>query len=199
MQPSAAPYPATFTFDPPEKVTNWRPLVNWLLAIPHFAVLYGLRVLGQVIAVISWFAIVFTGNMPDSLANIQAMWIRYEQRTYTFAAFMREDYPPFAFATVTADDGKDPLTRVDVQPVFTDRNRLTVGLRIFYVIPHVIALIGLGIYASILVLINFFIVLFTGAWNPGMRDTVIKVMRWYVRVQAYFLLLTDEYPPFQLD
>ena len=65
------------------------------------AVLYGLRVLGQVIAVISWFSIVFTGNMPDSLANLQAMWIRYEQRTYTFAAFMREDYPPFAFATVT--------------------------------------------------------------------------------------------------
>jgi hypothetical protein len=32
-----------------------------------------------------------------------------------------------------------------------------------------------------------------------MRDTVIKVQRWYVRVQAYFLLLTDEYPPFTLD
>jgi hypothetical protein len=76
---------------------------------------------------------------------------------------------------------------------------MTVGLRIFYVIPHVIALIGLGIYASILALINFFIVLFTGSWNPGMRDTVIKVQRWYVRVQAYFLLLTDEYPPFTLD
>ena len=43
------------------------------------------------------------------------------------------------------------------------------------------------------------IVLFTGAWNPGHRDTVIKVMRWGVRVQAYFTLLTDEYPPFTLD
>jgi len=55
MQPSGAAYPATFTFDPPEKVTNWRPLVNWLLAIPHFAVLYALRVLGQVIGLLSWF------------------------------------------------------------------------------------------------------------------------------------------------
>jgi hypothetical protein len=199
MQPSGAAYPATFTFDPPDKVTNWRPLVNWLLAIPHFAVLYALRILGQVVAVISWFMIVFTGNMPDTFANIQVMWMRYEQRTYTFALFMREEYPPFAFATTTADDGQDSRVRVDVQPVLTDRNRMTVGLRIFYVIPHVIALIGLGIYASILALINFFIVLFTGSWNPGMRDTVIKVQRWYVRVQAYFLLLTDEYPPFTLD
>jgi len=199
MEPSAAAYPATFTFDPPEKVTNWRPLVNWLLAIPHLIVLYALRILAQVIGVISWFMIVFTGNMPENFANLQAMYIRYEQRVYTFALFMREDYPPFAFGTTTTDDGVDPLTRVDIQPVLTDRDRLSVGLRIFYVIPHVIALIGLGIYAGILALINFFIVLFTGAWNPGHRETVIKVMRWYVRVGAYFLLLTDEYPPFTLD
>jgi hypothetical protein len=199
MEPSAAPYPATFTFDPPEKVTNWRPLVNWLLAIPHLIVLYALRILAQVIAVISWFMIVFTGSMPDTFANLQAMYMRYEQRVYTFALFMREDYPPFAFGTTTADDGLDPLTRLDVQPVLTDRDRLSVGLRIFYVIPHLIALIGLGIYAWILALINFFIVLFTGAWNPGHRETVIKVQRWYVRVGAYFLLLTDEYPPFTLD
>ena len=198
MEPSAVAYPATFTFDPPEKVTNWRPLVNWLLAIPHLIVLYALRILAQVLAIISWFMIVFTGSMPENFANLQAMYMRYEQRVYTFALFMREDYPPFAFGTTTADDGLDPLTRVDVQPVLTDRDRLSVGLRIFYVIPHLIALIGLGIYAGILILINFFIVLFTGAWNPGMRDTVIKVQRWYVRVGAYFLLLTDEYPPFQL-
>jgi hypothetical protein len=174
-------------------------LVNWLLAIPHLAVLNALRGLGQVIAVISWFMIVFTGNMPDTFANLQVMWMRYELRTNTFALFMREEYPPFGFAMTTADDGLDSRVRVDAQPTLTDRNRLTVGLRIFYVIPHVIALIGLGIYAAILTLINFFIVLFTGSWNPGMRDTVIKVQRWYVRVQAYFLLLTDEYPPFTLD
>ena len=37
-------YPATLTFDPPEKIANWRPLVDWLLAIPHFVVLYVLQI-----------------------------------------------------------------------------------------------------------------------------------------------------------
>src|SRR4051794_5402714 len=152
MESSAVEYPATFTFDPPAKVANWRPLVNWLLAIPHLAVLYGLRILSQVIGVISWFAIVFTGNLPDTFANLQAMWMRYEERTNTFAMFMREEYPPFGFATPTADNGLAPRPRVAVQPVLTDHNRLTVGLRIFYAIPHLIALIGLGIYAAVLVL-----------------------------------------------
>src|SRR4051794_18734850 len=97
MESSSSAYPASFTIDAPEKVANWRPLANWLLAIPHFIVLYALRVLGQAVGVISWFAIVFTGELPEALANIQAMWMRYEQRVYTYALFMREEYPPFAF------------------------------------------------------------------------------------------------------
>ena len=62
MQEMSAPYPATFTFDPPEKVANWRPLVNWLLAIPHLVVLYVLNLVSEVIAVVSWFIILFTGS-----------------------------------------------------------------------------------------------------------------------------------------
>ena len=61
----AGSYPATFTFDPPEKVANWRPLVNWLLAIPHYIVLYVLQIVSRVVGVISWFAIVFTGKLPE--------------------------------------------------------------------------------------------------------------------------------------
>ena len=41
--------------------------------------------------------------------------------------------------------------------------------------------------------------LFTGRWPAGLREFVLNVYRWYLRVQTYFLLLTDEYPPFQLS
>src|SRR5439155_7429327 len=116
MDLSSSAYPATFTLDPPEKVANWRPLVNWLLAIPHLAVLYALRILGQIVAIISWFAIVFTGELPETLANIEAMWMRYEQRVYTFVLFMREEYPPFAFGMTPTDDGADARVAVNFQP-----------------------------------------------------------------------------------
>src|SRR5262245_41699819 len=109
MEPSSGAfpqYPATFTFDPPEKVANWRPLVNWLLAIPHLAILRALQILSEVVSVISWFAIVFTGSMPESFANLQTMYVRYELRVYPFVAFMREEYPPFAFALSPTDRGE---------------------------------------------------------------------------------------------
>ncbi len=198
MQDMSSGYPATFNFDAPEKVANWRPLVNWLLAIPHLVILYGLRILAEVVGIISWFAILFTGELPESFSNIQAMFMRYELRTYTFYLFMCEEYPPFAFGMTPTDGGEDPRVRVVFQPQLADRNRLTVGFRIILVIPHLVALFVLEIVATVMTVIALFAVLFTGRWPEGMRAFVLNVLRWYLRVQTYFLLLTDEYPPFEL-
>ena len=198
MQPANSSYPATLEFDAPEKVANWRAIANWFLAIPHFVILYGLRVFSQVVGIISWFVIVITGALPEGLANVQAMYVRYELRTYTFALFMREEYPPFAFAMTPSDSGEDPRVRVDFTPQLEERNRLTVAFRIILVIPHILALVALGIAAAFVSLIALFAVLFTGRWPEGMRGFVLNVYRWYLRVQTYWLLLTDMYPPFAL-
>jgi hypothetical protein len=199
MQPTDAPYPATFTFDPPEKVANWRPLVNWLLALPHFLVLNALNAVSEALGVVSWFIILFTGALPEGLANFQVMIIRYSVRTFTYAAFLKEEYPPFTFAMTATDPGDAARVRVDIAPQLVNRNRLTVAFRIILVIPQVIVVALLSLVALVAGLIAFFAVLFTGRWPDGLRDFVIKVMRWGVRVQAYFSLLTDEYPPFALD
>jgi hypothetical protein len=199
MQPNPAPYPATFTLDPPEKVANWRPLVNWLLAIPHLFVLSALNSVSEIIGIVSWVIILFTGELPEALANFQVMIMRYSARTYVFAGFLKEEYPLFTFAMTPTDPGDDPRVHVDVAPQLVNRNRLTVAFRIILVIPQFIVLALLGAASFVAVVIAFFAVLFTGQWPDGLRDFVVKVMRWSVRVQAYFLLLTDEYPPFALD
>jgi hypothetical protein len=199
MQPSDAPYPATFTFDPPDKVANWRPLVNWLLALPHLLVLNAFNAVSEALGVVSWFIILFTGALPEGIANFQVMIVRYSARTFTYVAFLKEEYPPFTFAMTPTDPGDDPRVRVDIAPQLANRNRLTVAFRIILAIPQVIVVALLSVVALVAGLIAFFAVLFTGRWPDGLRDFVIKVMRWGVRVQAYFLLLTDEYPPFALD
>ena len=198
MQASSS-YPASFTFDPPETVANWRPLVNWILAFPHFVILYGFRVLAEVVSVVSWFVILFTGALPESLANLQVMFLRYETRIYIYACFMREEYPPFTFTSTPVDDGEDPRVHVDFRPELTDRNRLTVGFRFILAIPQFVVLAVLGIVAWVVLVVAFFVVLFTGRWSEGARNLVINIMRWYLRVQAYILLLADEYPPFSLE
>ena len=186
-----ASYPAAFGFDAPDTVANWRPLVNWLLVIPHFVILYGLRILSQVVGIISWFVIVFTGELPESFANIQAMYLRYELRVYTYFIFMREEYPPFTFGMAPTDTGEDPRVSVEFRPQLANRNRLTVGFRFILVIPQVLVLAVLEFGSAVVIVIAFFAV-FTGRWPEGLRTFVLNVMRWYLHVETYYLLLTDE-------
>lgn len=199
MQAIGDPYPAAFTFDPPERVAHWRPLVNWLLAIPHLLLVSALRSVAQLLAVVSWFIILFTGRLPAEVANFQVMYLRYYVRTGVFAGFLREEYPPFEFAMTPDDPGTDPRVHVDVRPQLEQRNRVTVGFRIILVIPQLIVLALLAIAGGVVLVIAFFAVLFTGRWPAGLRRFTLGVMRWWLRVETYLLLLTDEYPPFSLD
>jgi hypothetical protein len=192
-------YPAAFEAERADRIANWRPLVQWLLAIPHFLILYGLQIVSRAVAVISWFAIVFTGRLPEGLANLQCLYIRYDNRAVAYAGFLRDEYPPFAFDTVPPDPGNYPPVRTDLVPELEDRNRVTVGFRLILVIPQLIVFALLAVAAVLAWLVALFAVLFTGRWPEGLRTFVVGVMRWGTRLEAYVALLTDEYPPFSLD
>src|SRR5262245_28496997 len=199
METFGQPYPATFDVERADRIDNWRPLVQWLLAIPHFFILDALQLVARAVAIVGWFAIVFTGRLPEGLANVLSLYIRYDNRVVAYAGFLRKEYPPFAYDTVAADPGEYPPVRTELVPELENRNRLTVGFRLILVIPHLIVLVFLIIAAIVVWVIGVFAVLFTGRWPEGLRTFVVGVMRWYTRVEAYLGLLTDEYPPFSLE
>jgi hypothetical protein len=199
MESVGQAYPATFEVDRAERIANWRPLVQWLLAIPHFAILYGLQLVARAAAIISWFAILFTGKLPEGLGNMIGLYIRYNNRASAYAGFLREEYPPLVFDPVAPDPGMYPPVRTGFAPELENRNRVTVGFRLILAIPQLIVVAILGIAALLVWLISFFAVLFTGRWPEGLRTFVVGYMRWVTRLEAYIGLLTDAYPPFRLD
>ncbi len=73
------------------------------------------------------------------------------------------------------------------------------ALRIFYVIPHAIVLFFLGIAWAITAIIGWLSILFTGSYPEGLYRFAVGYLRWSLRVEAYALLIHDEYPPFSLD
>jgi hypothetical protein len=192
MTPS---YPVDLELDAPAEIANWRPLVQWLLAIPHLMLSSVLSQVAGVVTVIGWFSIVFTGSLPEGLANFQCMAIRYQARAYSYVLWLREAYPSFDFTMTPAEPGGDPL-RVDFRPQLQDRNRLTVGLRLLWIIPIGIFTWVIGMVASVVAFIGFFAVLFTGRWPDGLRAFLIGAARLGLRTTAYGYLLIDDYPPF---
>jgi hypothetical protein len=78
------------------ELNRWMPLVKWLLAIPHYVVLFFLYIGLVVTVTISWFAILFTGRYPRGLFNYAEGVIRWSNRVDAYAFLMLTDvYPPF--------------------------------------------------------------------------------------------------------
>ena len=191
-------YPASLQINTPERIANWRPLVHWLLLIPHHVVLTVLAAVSLVMGVISWIVIVFTGKMPAGLAGFQAMYLRYATVVGAYANFLTDQYPPFDFDTSPADPGRTQ-TSVSLSPALEGRNRLTVLLRPITVIPAYIFSLIIVVIATVCLFLGFFAVLFTGRWPDGLRRFVVGSQLVNLRYFTYGLLLTDEYPPFSID
>jgi hypothetical protein len=106
---------------------------------------------------------------------------------------------------------------VSVEPLLTNRNRLTTAFRIILAIPHLILVGGGGLGASLgrsssvriggetgligavvyfLAVISWFTIVLTGAHVIGIRQMTAFYLRWRVRAIAYLMLLEDAYPPF---
>ena len=191
-------YPATFEFSAPRAVNRWRVIGNLILSIPHLIVLSVVGSIDTVVSLFSWIAIVFTGRMPEGLANFQCMLIRYNTRVETFVYFLRNSYPPFDFDATAADNGADPEVLVNFQPELENRRRASVFFRPILLIPVLVVGAVWSLLLGIVGLIGFFAVLFMGRWPLGMLDFVVNVNRFYVRAGAYANLLTDRYPPLGL-
>ena len=189
---------ADMQLDSPSETQNWRPLVNWLFAIPHLVIADALGNIANLLSVISWFSIVFTGRMPDGIARFQCMILRYEARAYSYVAFLRRPYPQFEFDMANGDPGNDPL-RVDFAPQLAERNRLTVAFRIILILPAVIYTVLVAVARFFAVIVAAVAVLFTGRWPQGLRSFVLNAGRLTLRVSSYGRLLTDTYPSLALS
>jgi hypothetical protein len=79
-----------------EELHRWLPLIKWLLAIPHYIVLFFLSIVALVMVIIAWFAILFTGRYPRALFDFVEGVFRWALRVTVYAFLLATDrYPPF--------------------------------------------------------------------------------------------------------
>jgi len=186
----AAPYPVVFDALYPERVSRWKTLLRIFLAIP--VLIFWAVVSSAVDAVIvaSWLAIIVRGRIPRWLFNFQVALYRWQYRALGYFLLLTEVYPPF--------EGDYPIDFDVRYPERLIRWKVLIW-KFITAIPHFIILFFLWIGALLVTILAWFFILVMGRYPQGLFDYVAGVMRWGARVNAYFLSLTDEYPPFNLS
>jgi hypothetical protein len=160
-----------------------------ILAIPHLIIVGAWQYLVEILAVIQWFIILFTGKRNESIWNMQRTWLAYASRVYGYVALLFDEYPAFA-----TDAGPAPV-RTSI--VFNaEADRLSSALRIIWAIPALIITAVVGIAAYVVVLISWFAIVITGKHPKGMWEFTLKVLRMTLQLDSYIFLMTDTYPKF---
>jgi hypothetical protein len=85
-----------FPYPDAEQLQRGMPLVKWLLAIPHYIVLFFLYIGVFFTVIFAWFAILFTGRYPRGAFDFVEGVIRWHNRVVGYAfVLVTDQYPPF--------------------------------------------------------------------------------------------------------
>jgi hypothetical protein len=212
MKTNTSSYPLQLTGELSPQLSRGLWLVKWLLAIPHFIVLFFLWIAFTVVSLTAFFAILFTGRYPRGLFEFNVGVLRWTWRVgfYSYSALATDKYPPF-----TLRDVPDYPARLEVEyPESLSRGLVLVKWWLL-ALPHYLVigvfvggawagggidrLYGGGGLVGLLVLFAGIMLLFTGRYPTPVYDFVLGMNRWAFRVAVYATLMTDVYPPFRLD
>lgn len=215
--PAPAGYPVRVRGDLDPALSRWLWIVKWILAVPHYIILFFLHIGYAVVTVIAFFAILFTGRYPRALFDYSVGVIRWTWRVgfYAWSPAGTDKYPPFSLA----GDATYPADLEVDHPQTLHRGLVLVKWWLL-AIPHYLIIGGLtgaawvvgydddgGSPASamgvpligVATLVALVGLLFVARYSQGLFDFVMGLNRWMLRVQVYASLLRDEYPPFRLD
>ena len=157
-----------------------------ILAIPLFFLEQVWNSVMQVVAVIQWFLIAFTGKRNADLRKLQLQYLTFATRTYTYAGLLYDSYPPFG------ENSPSP-----VQLSINDPGSPPRAAAIFRVILAIPAMIISSVILTIGILatgITWIIALVVGSVPAGLHDFLVRVHRYAVRFVAYLTLVVDDYP-----
>jgi hypothetical protein len=144
-----------------------------------------------ILAIVSWVTILISREHISGIREYTCFYLRWRVRALSYLMLLEDRYPPFGDAPYPAS-----VTVVDPEG---PRDRLTVGLRILLAIPHFIVLVFLMTAWWMTTIVAWFVILFTERYPQGLYDFGVGALQWLIRVEAYMLLLIDEYPPFSMS
>jgi hypothetical protein len=188
-------YPVTYAVQNPGEGRNrLTSFFRFIVAIPWTIVGYIYGLIAELASIIAWFAIVFTGRYPDGIYNFVAGYVRFTGRYGGFYYLLTDEWPPFN----GQEDPSYPV-QVGIAPPKPEYSRAKAFFRLIVGIPVMLLAIVQAVIVTVCYIIAWFAILFTGRVSDGLFDPIRSGSAYLLRTTAYFLLLTEDWPPFTLE
>jgi hypothetical protein len=185
-------YPVTFEADYVEHHSRLTTFFRLILVIPLIVVLWFYEIVAFFVAIFAWFAIVITGRFPDPLYGFLAGFIRFLTRATGYSSLLVDLYPPFG----GAPDASYPI-RMDFDGPLPSYSRVKTAFRFILAIPVAVLRWAIGLLLEVAAVGAWFVIVITGRLPRGLFDVMVLASSYTARSDAYLLLLTETYPPFQ--
>lgn len=177
--------------------------VRPILALPHSILvgpIYwsfrtgGLGLVGAaayVLAIVSWFTLLLRRYHNADIREFCLFYLRWRLRAVAYMGLLRDEYPPFV-------QGSYP-TSLEVVGPGDARDVVSIGVRPLLAVPHLVLLPFLLVAWFVTTVASWIFILVRGRYPDSLYSFAVGVVRWAVRLEAYLLLLVDEYPPFSFE
>ncbi len=185
-------YPVTFAADYADRRNRLTAFFRLILAIPVAIVLCLYAIVATIAVVIAWFAIVFTARYPQGLYEFNAGYLRFLARVTAYAALLSDPYPPFGGAS-----HPEYPVRMEFAGPLERYSRLKTLFRIILAIPLLVLRYVMGLLLEVGAVGAWVVIVITGKMPRGLFDVMVLANSYTARSDAYLLLLTETYPPFQ--
>jgi Domain of unknown function (DUF4389) len=183
-------YPVRYEADYFENPNRWITGFRLILAIPWFIVASVYITAAFIVAFLAWFAIAFTTRYPQGLHNFNAGILRFLGRANAFFYLQTDQWPSFGFD----QDPSYPI-RVDTDPPLERYSRAKTIFRLILGIPVMFMIYLIASLYPIVSVVAWFHIVFTGRTSAGTHNVLTYGLAYQLRVTAYFLLMTETFPP----
>lgn len=183
-------YPVTFEADYLRERNRLTTFFRPIVVIPWLIVSYLYGIAATVVVVIAWFALIILGRYPQGMYNFIGGVLRYSIRVNAFLYLQTDDWPPFGLS----DEPAYPV-RIGFEPPAARQSRLKALFRVILMIPLVFVAYGISFVQLGAGLVAWMTIVFRGYQPAAVHNALAWMNGWNTRVNAYSLLMRDEYPP----
>ena len=164
------------------------------IALPHVVVLLFVNLWGAILSFLKFWTVLFTGRIPDYIYRFEIGFLNWTIRLNASLSNLVDGYPaigvkPRGENAYIEFANPETVSRVDLLV------RALFGF-LYVSIPHQFVLFFRTFWGSILSVLAWWVVLFTGRYPESWHEFQVGTLRWASRVFLYLGLYENDYPPF---